>query len=157
MTCKCGNYTRFLSLGGKCSDMCYTRVPHLKYENDGYAPPIPGLGGGDYIELKVCLNCGLLQGFKAPFSDEDLKVALDIEEDEEEPDDNLVELIEAIAAIDMLRWTGQDVAMVIRQVYTDFHDKRRIDLLEHFLGANLWYKQEILQELNDRLDLQNGE
>ena len=158
MTCKCGNYTRFLNVQGKCSDLSFTSVPHLKYENDGYAPHIPGLGGGDYIEVQVCLNCGLLQGFKAPYSDEDLKTTLEIEDEEhEELDENLEALIAAIAEIDMLRWTGREVANVIKRVYTDFHDEYRIDLLEHFLGANLWYKNEILQELNDRLDLQNGE
>jgi hypothetical protein len=47
-------------VSGKCSDMCHSRFKN-KDRND-YAPRVEGLEGGDYISLKVCLECGQVQG-----------------------------------------------------------------------------------------------
>ena len=65
------NHERTLHVGAKASDMQNFSVPHLDLEHDGYAPQIPGLCGGDYIELTVCLDCGHLVGFE-PMSDEEI-------------------------------------------------------------------------------------
>jgi len=29
----------------------------------GYAPYIPGTGGGDYVEIRVCIDCQVCVGF----------------------------------------------------------------------------------------------
>jgi hypothetical protein len=31
------------------------------YSTDGYVPSGLGIGGGDYIDFKLCLNCGQIQ------------------------------------------------------------------------------------------------
>jgi len=56
--CKCGS-ERIATVSGKTSDMCYVRVGER--EKNGYVPSGLGIGGGDYIELKLCLDCGTLQ------------------------------------------------------------------------------------------------
>ena len=85
MTCKCGSQ-RLVEISGKCSDLCFTTVNHLNLEKDGYAPFFPFTGGGDYVELNFCADCGYIQKF-SPQSDEQIKKALDIEEDEEDEDE----------------------------------------------------------------------
>ncbi len=80
MTCKCGS-TRLMSVSGKCNDTTGVQVGHLGIEYCDYVPSHIGLGGGDYIRFKVCLDCGQLQNWN-PVSDDDLKAALGIEEDE---------------------------------------------------------------------------
>lgn len=60
MSCSFCNSVRVASLSGKCSDMCYFSVAGK--EKLGYAPCDAGVGGGDYIELKYCLDCGKIQG-----------------------------------------------------------------------------------------------
>ena len=68
MTCqKCYN-GRILSVCGKTSDMCFCEIDGK--EEDGYVPEDCGIGGGDYVEFKVCLNCGQIQGeFPLPLTD----------------------------------------------------------------------------------------
>jgi hypothetical protein len=51
---------RILSVMGKCSDMCV--VEFNEREHEGYVPVDCGIGGGDYIEFNVCLDCGKIQG-----------------------------------------------------------------------------------------------
>ena len=75
MACKCGG-ERFIALNAKCSDRCFASVYHLSIERDGYVPNITGVGGGDYIEIDVCLDCGLLQGFE-PLTDEEVSAIVD--------------------------------------------------------------------------------
>ena len=53
--------TNFVSIQGKTSDMCFTVFEGC--ERDYYVPDIPGLGGGDYLELDICIDCGKLQGW----------------------------------------------------------------------------------------------
>jgi len=63
---RCGS-ERILSAGCKCSDMFTASVGDL--EIDGYVPDDLGIGGGDYVELDLCLDCGQLQGkFPLPLS-----------------------------------------------------------------------------------------
>ena len=55
-------HERTVFVGGKCSDMCSTRF-HDGTRLEGYAPRIPGLGGGDDIDVKVCIDCCKVIGF----------------------------------------------------------------------------------------------
>jgi hypothetical protein len=49
-----------LDASGKCSDCFGCSIGDS--EHDGYVPEDIGLGGGDYIDIKICLNCGQVQG-----------------------------------------------------------------------------------------------
>ena len=51
---------RLLTVNGKVSDMFSSSFKNADY--DGYVPQDLGIGGGDYIEFEVCLDCGKLQG-----------------------------------------------------------------------------------------------
>ncbi len=75
--CKC---TRRIKLGLKHNDLAFTTIDHLDIEEDGYVPHI-GILGGDYTNLTICLDCGLIQDWE-PITDEQIKEALDIEEEE---------------------------------------------------------------------------
>lgn len=67
MKCKCGS-ERIASLSGKTSDCCFTSIGGN--EVDGYVPRDMGVGGGDYIDLTYCLDCGQIQGkFPLPLCD----------------------------------------------------------------------------------------
>ena len=60
MTCmNCGS-VRVANISGKCSDMCVVRVGDR--EKNGYVPGGIGVGGGDYLEVCWCLECGKIQG-----------------------------------------------------------------------------------------------
>lgn len=59
MFCKNCKSDRILDISGKVSD-CYSQVYKNK-EYTGYVPENIGIGGGDYIEFKYCLNCGMIQ------------------------------------------------------------------------------------------------
>lgn len=64
-------HKRLLEVGAKASDLQNYAVPHLGLDHDGYAPHITHLCGGDYIEFSICLDCGVVVGFK-PISDEEI-------------------------------------------------------------------------------------
>jgi hypothetical protein len=53
--------SRILSVMGKCSDMSVLQLGDKKHE--GYVPDDCGIGGGDYIEFDLCLDCGKIQGY----------------------------------------------------------------------------------------------
>ena len=76
MNCQKCNSQRILSLSAKCSDLCFATLG--TEEKDGYVPCDLGIGGGDYVEIQLCLDCGQLQG-KFPIKKNTLK-----EEDEDE-------------------------------------------------------------------------
>jgi hypothetical protein len=60
-------------VSGKTSDAQSINVPHLDLEHEGGGVYLSdGVAGGDYIELKICLDCGQLLNF-APVTDEELK------------------------------------------------------------------------------------
>jgi len=60
MACqRCGS-ERVLYLNAKCSDLCNTVF--VGHSRSGYPPTIPDICGNDYVELKVCLECGQTQG-----------------------------------------------------------------------------------------------
>jgi hypothetical protein len=54
-----------------CPARRYGEVKH-----DGYVPSIKGIGGGDYIQIKVCADCGTLQGFNTDMTDDQIIEAL---------------------------------------------------------------------------------
>lgn len=60
MNCQRCKSERVLAAGCKCSDMYNHTLKGQEY--DGYVPHDVGLGGGDYINISVCLDCGQLQG-----------------------------------------------------------------------------------------------
>ncbi len=59
MKCKCGS-DRIISISAKCSD-CFGMTIYGR-DYDGYVPKDIGVGGGDYIELDYCMECGQIQG-----------------------------------------------------------------------------------------------
>ena len=66
MACdNCGS-ERILGVGAKCSDLCVVNFNDI--DKEGYVPHDVGLGGGDYLEFNVCLECGKVQG-KFPLED----------------------------------------------------------------------------------------
>lgn len=60
MACQNCQGERIISVSAKCSDMC--SVEYKGMERHDYVPDFIGLGGGDYIELDYCLDCGQIQG-----------------------------------------------------------------------------------------------
>lgn len=61
--CECGS-VRIASISGKVTDLCYVAIPHLdKVQDDGYVPSGLGIGSGDYLKFKLCLDCGRVQNF----------------------------------------------------------------------------------------------
>lgn len=64
-------HERTFSIGGKASDRHNWFWPDGS-EGDGYAPNIPGLCGGDYVDLEVCIDCKIVIGF--PSADEILEL-----------------------------------------------------------------------------------
>jgi hypothetical protein len=47
-------------INAKCKDLCFVDIGGQ--EHDGYVPSDMGIGGGDYVEIDLCLNCGHVQG-----------------------------------------------------------------------------------------------
>jgi len=60
MNCQRCNSNLILSIGGKCSDTFFANFQDKEY--DGYVPDDWNIGGGDYIHIDVCTNCGQIQG-----------------------------------------------------------------------------------------------
>lgn len=54
-------------LNAKCSDCCDIWLEDGEYrsveEHQGYLPKIPGLGGGDYIELEIDNETGVIKNW----------------------------------------------------------------------------------------------
>lgn len=50
------DHERVFVLSGKANDMSWWSWPNGQ-TGQGYAPNIPGLGGGDYVEVKLCIDC----------------------------------------------------------------------------------------------------
>lgn len=75
MACKCGS-SRLLSISGRTGDECYVLYSNTgRLENNGYVPLGLGIGGGDYLEFDVCVDCGTLQT-NFPISEETIQQAL---------------------------------------------------------------------------------
>lgn len=56
---RCGSQ-RMMLVGGKVSDMCEVVVGEIRH--DGYVPRDMHIGGGDYLEIDICLDCGQAKG-----------------------------------------------------------------------------------------------
>jgi hypothetical protein len=62
--CKRCNSENTASICGKSSDLNGGYIRGEKF--DGYVPEDIGVGGGDYIELNWCIDCGQIQGLYNP-------------------------------------------------------------------------------------------
>lgn len=72
MNCNKCKSIRVLDMSAKCSDRFNCDLGTATH--DGYVPLDMGIGGGDYIELSMCLDCGQVQGkFPLPETDLELK------------------------------------------------------------------------------------
>lgn len=60
MQCQRCKSERIASVSAKCSDLCTITIGET--EHDGDVPEDLMIGGGDYIEFDICLDCGQLQG-----------------------------------------------------------------------------------------------
>lgn len=60
MNCRNCNSKRILEITAKCSDCCAFTIGSVS--GDGYVPKGLGIGGGDYVDFKLCLECGQVQG-----------------------------------------------------------------------------------------------
>ena len=63
-----------VTIAGKCSDLCFTSF--LGIHHHGYVPNIPGIGGGDYIEIEIENETGKIVGWK-PLTIETYKEAIE--------------------------------------------------------------------------------
>ena len=60
MICMSCGSKRVASVNGKCSDRCIVEIGDK--EQDGYVPDDMPFGLGDYLEFRVCLDCGHMNG-----------------------------------------------------------------------------------------------
>lgn len=62
MNCRrCGG-GRLAEICAKCSDLCsYSLANDGEKRGNGYVPGDMGIGGGDYVEFSLCLDCGQIQ------------------------------------------------------------------------------------------------
>lgn len=91
MSCKTCKSTRIATVGAKCSDLCDVSLGDA--DKDGYVPSDMGIGGGDNIEFKWCLNCGQIQG-KFPLPTTILEGSDDPDEEDWERDERREQLAE---------------------------------------------------------------
>jgi len=77
MKCKRCDSERILDVSGKCSDCFFANFGTSTY--DGYVPEGLGIGGGDYIKFKLCLDCGQIQD-EFPKPDPKFTLVMDDEE-----------------------------------------------------------------------------
>jgi hypothetical protein len=60
MYCDNCDSERVISIMAKCSDMCSVIAPWLDVDHQGYAPKLKGICGGDYINIDICVECGVV-------------------------------------------------------------------------------------------------
>jgi hypothetical protein len=77
MSCQRCKSARILSVSGHASD-CFGWSLGNRSDN-GYLPSDFGIGGGDDIEIDLCLDCGQLQG-KWPMSKTNLEKPMEPED-----------------------------------------------------------------------------
>lgn len=66
-TCDKCNSIRILTINAKSNDSNIVDLPHLAIKHCGYLPRIPGICGGDYVNISICLNCGTVIGYDKMF------------------------------------------------------------------------------------------
>ena len=59
MCSRCGS-SRVLRVTGKVADLCTMAL--LAESRTGEVDPSLGVGSGDYLRFRVCLDCGQMQG-----------------------------------------------------------------------------------------------
>ena len=62
MKCQRCASERLARVNAKCSDRCVFTPEQGEHDLIGYVPFHVGIGGGDYIQFKYCLDCGQIQG-----------------------------------------------------------------------------------------------
>jgi len=66
-TCQKCQSDRVLTVSAKCCDLCSCAIKDQSY--DGYVPSDASIGGGKYIEISFCMDCGQMQGeFPVPLT-----------------------------------------------------------------------------------------
>ena len=60
MKCDKCESDRILGVGAKCNDIWAVAFSGVSQVD--YAPRDVGLGGGDYLDFQICLDCGKVQG-----------------------------------------------------------------------------------------------
>ena len=76
-----------LSLDAKCSDMCSSELiidGEIVGELQDYAPYVNGLGGGDYVRIKVDLETGQIVNWKKPSEAEMAELKRKYKKDDED-------------------------------------------------------------------------
>lgn len=81
MKCKNCNSDRMMSVQGKSRDLHTVSIDDKSYS--GYLPDDLGIGGGDYIEIDYCLNCGTIDG-EWPLPETGMERGTPVETDEDE-------------------------------------------------------------------------
>jgi len=72
MSCQKCKSERVGTVGGKTSDLANFSVYSEGIDHQGEVPSIPVIGGGDYLSIDFCLDCGQIQG-EFPINTDDLK------------------------------------------------------------------------------------
>ena len=65
MSCQRCNSNRIATIGGKTSDTCsvtITSPTNDRIRFNDYVPCDMNIGCGDYLDFKLCLDCGQVQG-----------------------------------------------------------------------------------------------
>ena len=73
MKCSRCESENIVRINAKCSDMFDMRgnIGGKEVQHEGYVPYDINFGGGDYVEMNVCSDCGQVQGkFPIEFDDE---------------------------------------------------------------------------------------
>jgi hypothetical protein len=83
MPCTRCNSQRIAQLTAKCSDLCSIGIEGTTKEHDGYVPKDMNIGGGDYVCLNYCLECGQIQG-KFPLPTTELEENEDLDDGDDE-------------------------------------------------------------------------
>ena len=60
MNCQNCKSDRIMIVSAHCSDCCFIELDNK--EHDGYVPYGFGIGRGDNVKIKLCMNCGTVQG-----------------------------------------------------------------------------------------------
>ena len=83
MSCQNCHGDRIARISAKCNDMFSMSLGDVSHL--GYVPYDMNIGGGDYIEFRLCLDCGQIQG-TWPLAAINLEGSEDDKDDEEELD-----------------------------------------------------------------------
>lgn len=74
MSCvRCGS-ARIMDISGKTSDRASVGIEADNYDHHGYVPDGMNIGAGDYLDIRVCCDCGHMVGewpIQAPKRDTD--------------------------------------------------------------------------------------